>query len=844
MAELNLSTDDLMMTGSREKLFATSTEQAAFNNSVDFSTGTNLFGDDDDTNMDEFGLDSSMTTIDNNAMIEEESNVVDSENVLPPFITSGMEIVQLQEQLIKLELPKKASSSSSTATTTTSTSSRHMLVSSAELINAIQKTPVASPRSPSGLSTSTVVGSDAHIVVTRSTKSGVSSTSSSNNNTGDNRDQVVSTARSTSSATVVSVHDEQSLTVKQHTESTNLIQKEAVVAANVVESVDAPTAYLTSLEQQYNQLNTEVEELWRQYIDAPDEATRSEVAANSASTAASTYRLAAAVDACRRAIWLGGNGRGGERGAEHVLSGECGVERWRGVADGVRLLRARAALLGALAPDGDARLAGVVGQVVVGAQPTLPCCAMSKRQRSEGQVRVHWLPSPRTIVNAKQAGQPVPRPHHISARLVAADEVAEESFRRNVLGTSGPDRQFFKHQQVPLDDDNSATFSLLFVNGTTGHVASIVFIAQVTIDGNQTEIKSSLSRPLLLATHTRQWSGGASALLLSCLLAEDDAVDSLAPGGVQPKDIELGVDDATDSTDVSEDQTEESNRVSGGASAFRRHRAAADTRALDTRSRRVREGRKRSSSCSSPSSTTIMRSTPRQQAISEAFFGNVMTAHFERHARIAEHIDLNQSGANAARVTTTMPTMPVQRASLAVGDIGYLIGRLRSFAKTVIDRTADELLLERALGRFCEWFGAVLTMLRFQRPVAPMWATGVLFGFLSRMAAEKAVRGHPRGTCVIRFSERQGGHFAIAYVGSSEDGRVRHYLMSDSDMDRGLADFVLRKPHFTHILCFAGVADDGSTRLERIDKRRALRDVAEPSTGANKPVFEGYEGLD
>lgn len=69
-------------------------------------------------------------------------------------------------------------------------------------------------------------------------------------------------------------------------------------------------------------------------------------------------------------------------------------------------------------------------------------------------------------------------------------------------------------------------------------------------------------------------------------------------------------------------------------------------------------------------------------------------------------------------------------------------------------------------------------------------------------------------------------------------------MCSDSDMDRGLADFVLRKPHFTHILCFAGVADDGSTRLERIDKRRALRDVAEPSTGANKPVFEGYEGLD
>lgn len=53
----------------------------------------------------------------------------------------------------------------------------------------------------------------------------------------------------------------------------------------------------------------------------------------------------------------------------------------------------------------------------------------------------------------------------------------------------------------------------------------------MNVEKKNSILNCSLSRPLLLATHTRQWSGGASALLLSCLLAEDDAVDSLAPGG-------------------------------------------------------------------------------------------------------------------------------------------------------------------------------------------------------------------------------------------------------------------------------------------------------------------------
>lgn len=69
--------------------------------------------------------------------------------------------------------------------------------------------------------------------------------------------------------------------------------------------------------------------------------------------------------------------------------------------------------------------------------------------------------------------------------------------------------------------------------------------------------------------------------------------------------------------------------------------------------------------------------------------------------------------------------------------------------------------------------------------------------------------------------------------------------MTDADVTRGVAEFVLRKPHFTHILCFAGITSDGTTRLERVEKRAALRDVcAEPNERQERPVFEGYEGLD
>lgn len=60
-------------------------------------------------------------------------------------------------------------------------------------------------------------------------------------------------------------------------------------------------------------------------------------------------------------------------------------------------------------------------------------------------------------------------------------------------------------------------------------------------------------------------------------------------------------------------------------------------------------------------------------------------------------------------------------------------------------------------------------------------------GFATRAVAERAVSGRARGTCFVRFAERQCGQFAITYVGSNDD-RPRHYLVTDADLTRCVVD--------------------------------------------------------
>lgn len=52
---------------------------------------------------------------------------------------------------------------------------------------------------------------------------------------------------------------------------------------------------------------------------------------------------------------------------------------------------------------------------------------------------------------------------------------------------------------------------------------------------------------------------------------------------------------------------------------------------------------------------------------------------------------------------------------------------------------------------------------------------------MGREDVEAALQGQEPGTFLIRFSERHGGHFAIAYIGAEIPHRIKHYLVQDSE---------------------------------------------------------------
>jgi hypothetical protein len=544
------------------------------------------------------------------------------------------------------------------------------------------------------------------------------------------------------------------------------------------------------------------------------------------------------------------------------------LSRWQRLADRLHASLMHIRLLSdvQVLADGTATNADAIGALVIDEQSALPCAAMSKRQRPEGMIVVRWICSPVAIVAAGGVDA-APRPGSVRVTIGVADDVARDSFEHNVL--AGEAKQFFKDSEVPLlDATDSVCFPLSFINGTTGHVVCAQFEANVSFGGQFHVVRSARTRPFALATHTRQWAGSSTALLLSCLLQQDEFVSAETGGDDGVKDIRLDIPLTPEVGSEADDEL--SGEGSGGGGGGGGGAAAVSSSALPVARRKPRArddgpvrrtivgNRKRASSDASKRAAadvgagggsggggggtaaaaallahaagTIERE---RQPISPAFFGNVLAEHFDRHARFDEH----EASLKASPLSTV-------RTGLVASDVDYLLERLRVFAAT-LDPSAR--LLERSLARFSEWFGAVLTMVRFQRPVAPLLAKGVVFGFMSRATAERAVQGQERGVCVLRFAERHSSHFAIAYVGGGVDGRVRHYLLTDADMVKGVADFVLRKPHFSHVLRFAGVdAASGAVQLQVLEKRSAMQFVAE-STGDEepaRPIHEGYESLD
>lgn len=52
---------------------------------------------------------------------------------------------------------------------------------------------------------------------------------------------------------------------------------------------------------------------------------------------------------------------------------------------------------------------------------------------------------------------------------------------------------------------------------------------------------------------------------------------------------------------------------------------------------------------------------------------------------------------------------------------------------------------------------------------------------MGREDVEASLRNQDSGTFIIRFSERFGGQFAIAYIGNEQPLRIKHYLMQPNE---------------------------------------------------------------
>lgn len=124
---------------------------------------------------------------------------------------------------------------------------------------------------------------------------------------------------------------------------------------------------------------------------------------------------------------------------------------------------------------------------------------------------------------------------------------------------------------------------------------------------------------------------------------------------------------------------------------------------------------------------------------------------------------------------------------------------------------------EQAVAQYLQWMGSIQRTIHFKRHIQSMWSEGFIFPLLSKRKAEKCLESQGVGTFVIRFSESQGGLFAVAYVSEDQTGgKVKHYLVKSEELssNKSLADFIRHTEHFQYIL----VADVQNAELARVSK--------------------------
>jgi hypothetical protein len=151
-----------------------------------------------------------------------------------------------------------------------------------------------------------------------------------------------------------------------------------------------------------------------------------------------------------------------------------------------------------------------------------------------------------------------------------------------------------------------------------------------------------------------------------------------------------------------------------------------------------------------------------------------------------------------------------------------------------------QVISQKDYDEFWDWFGKCLQKLRYQRHVASMWQSGLMYGFMGREDVTASLRGHHPGTFIIRFSERHGGQFAIAYIGTERPPRVKHYLVQASDINskKSLPEFLQERPQIATVLVLTYDGDRPS--FVPVPKDQVL----EQYCGRNTFVeHDGYEPL-
>jgi hypothetical protein len=134
----------------------------------------------------------------------------------------------------------------------------------------------------------------------------------------------------------------------------------------------------------------------------------------------------------------------------------------------------------------------------------------------------------------------------------------------------------------------------------------------------------------------------------------------------------------------------------------------------------------------------------------------------------------------------------------------------------------QQIINEHQAQLFWDWFGQVLQTIRFKRHIHHMWQLGLIYGFLTKEEAIRALNTQGLGTFLIRFSETSPGVFAISHVfdDRTQGDKIKHFLVKSEDIgsNKSLPDLLREKDQFQYLLRI----DPVTGKLKRQSKDEAL----------------------